>query len=216
LIPVFPEFKNLEWSDKPEVEKVTSQFPPYSDFNFTSMWCWNTQEKMKLSLLNDNLVVLFHDYITEQPFLSFIGKNKADETATELIEYSLQNFKTEQLKLVPEDCAKLLSHDFIVTPDEDAHDYIIPVAYLATLPEYPANSHHAARDCKYFLKYFPTHEIKISAINKADYLIEIFKSWCHNKNLNHAELNEYKAFDRFLQNHESSNFTLSVFDDKKL
>lgn len=198
------------------MEKITSQFPPYSDFNFTSMWCWNTQEKMKLSMLNENLVVLFYDYVTEQPFLSFIGKNKTNETASALIDYSEQNFKTASLKLVPEDTAKQLSHHFLVTPDEDAHDYIIPVAYLATLPEYPVNSHHAARYCRSFMKNNPKNKIKIQNISEVNGLIEVFKNWSHSKNLNHAELNEYKAFERLLQNHVSENFILSIFNDEKI
>lgn len=211
LVPTFPEFKDLEWSDKENVERITSQFLPYSDFNFTSLWCWNTQEKTKLSLLNENLVVLFLDYITEQPFLSFIGENKVNETASMLIEYSSQNFKTPYLKLIPEKIVRLLSHDFTVTPDEGAYDYIIPVSYLATLTEYPGISHHAARDCKYFLKYFPNHESRILTFNEVDCLSQTFMSWCGNKNLNHAELNEYKAFERLVNNKDAENIIHSLF-----
>ena len=39
MIPEFPEFKKLELSNKEEIEKITQKFPPYSDFNFVSMWC---------------------------------------------------------------------------------------------------------------------------------------------------------------------------------
>lgn len=45
MIPKFPEFKKLELSNKEEIENFTSKFPPYSDFNFVSMWCWDFRYK---------------------------------------------------------------------------------------------------------------------------------------------------------------------------
>src|SRR3989344_9175835 len=94
MIPKFPQFKNLELSDKKDVEKFTSQFPPYSDFNFVSMWSWDVKGEMRLSTLNDNLVVRFTDYLTGKPFYSFLGNNKVNETAQTLINLS----KKEGLK----------------------------------------------------------------------------------------------------------------------
>ena len=70
MIPEFPEFKKLELSDKEEVEKITSKFPPYSDFNFVSMWSWNIENKIWISQLYGNLVVHFTDYLTDGTFLS--------------------------------------------------------------------------------------------------------------------------------------------------
>ncbi len=80
MIPVFPNFKKLELSDKKEVEKFTSEFPPYSDFNFISMWIWDIADNMMISQLNKNLVVVFNDYLSGKPFISFLGKNKISET----------------------------------------------------------------------------------------------------------------------------------------
>jgi len=37
-LPLFPEFKKLELSDKEAVEKITHKFPSYSDFNFTKIF----------------------------------------------------------------------------------------------------------------------------------------------------------------------------------
>ena len=47
MLPEFPQFKKLELSDKEEVEKFTSKFPPYSDFNFVSMWSWDIKGEMR-------------------------------------------------------------------------------------------------------------------------------------------------------------------------
>src|SRR3989344_4097549 len=103
MIPEFPKFKKLELSDKDDVEKFTSKFPPYSDFNFYSMWGWDIHNNIKLSRLNDNLVVLFKDYISDDSFLSFIGSKKVIETTHQLISFSKKNYKKNFLKLVPEE-----------------------------------------------------------------------------------------------------------------
>lgn len=58
MIPEFPEFKKLELSDEEKIEKITKKFPPYSDFNFVSMWSWNIYNTVTISQLKKNLVVL--------------------------------------------------------------------------------------------------------------------------------------------------------------
>src|SRR3989338_5939738 len=102
MIPKFPKFKKLELSDKKDIEKFTSKFPPYSDFNFVSMWSWDIKGEMRISILNENLVVRFTDYITGEPFFSFLGNNKVNETAEALIDLSKKEGLKPMLKLVPE------------------------------------------------------------------------------------------------------------------
>src|SRR3989344_6357117 len=106
MIPEFPEFKNLELSDKEDVEKFTGKFPPYSDFNFVSMWSWDIKGEMRLSMLNENLVVRFTDYLTGEPFYSFLGDNKVNETVEELLEFSKKESLPLELKLIPEEVVK--------------------------------------------------------------------------------------------------------------
>ena len=125
MIPRFPEFKKLELSDRADVEKLTQDFLPYSDFNFTSMWSWDTKGEMRISELSGNLVVKFTDYITSEPFYSFIGINNVSDTAALLIEVGKVLGQEAELKLIPEETAKLLSSDeFVVTEDRNNFDYI--------------------------------------------------------------------------------------------
>lgn len=131
MIPKFPEFKQFELSDKDDVEFFTKQFPPYSDFNFVSMWSWNIEDNMGLSVLNDNLVIKFTDYITKESFFSFIGKNRLNDTAFQLLLHSDKEGFPMQLKLVPEIVAKDLDKNiFRIDEDEDNFDYIISVERL--------------------------------------------------------------------------------------
>ena len=92
MIPEFPQFKKLELSDRKDLEKFTSKFPPYSDFNFVSMWAWDTKGEMQISQLNGNLVVQFTDYINGKPFFSFLGDSLVLDTIKTLLDFSKKNF----------------------------------------------------------------------------------------------------------------------------
>ena len=219
MIPIFPQFKSLEWSDREAVLQFTSAFPPYSDFNFVSMWAWNTREKMMLSQLHGNLVLLFYDYMTELPFLSFIGENSATETAHRLIEHSQLHYKENALKLIPEQVATRLSEtEFKISVDEDSHDYIVPVSYLSNLDKLPRSANPAGYQCQKFLRLYPDHTIVKHTVRecvKEEY-IDLFKRWAKIKDFDHRELNEYGAFVRFINNKESDNHIVSLFDGDRM
>ncbi len=201
MIPEFPKFKKIELSDKEDVEKFTSKYPPYSDFNFVSMWSWDTHKKMRISQLNKNLVVLFDDYVLGEPYLSFIGENKITETASELIEFSKKHHHVGVLKLIPEEIANILAKSgFTVVQDRDAFDYIYSVAHLGKMDCWPGSS--LSKRIRQFIKQYPDYVVgqtPINKIKKEEYL-ELFKKWAKNKKIeDHFSLNEYKAFERFLQ-----------------
>ncbi len=131
MIPEFPEFKKLEVSDKETVSKFISKFPPYSDFNFVSMWSWDTKGEMKISQLNGNLVVRFTDYISGDPFYSFLGNNKTNETTEELLSLSKKEGLKPALKLVPGICVQRMNREkFDMREDVDNMDYIISIDRL--------------------------------------------------------------------------------------
>ena len=131
MIPEFPNFKKLELSDKEAVEKFTQKYPPYSDFNFVSIWSWNVDGEMKISQLNGNLVVRFIDYITNEPFYSFLGDNTTNETAETLLELSRREGITLQLKLMPEDSIKGLNDQkFKIVESRDNFDYVYSLSSL--------------------------------------------------------------------------------------
>jgi hypothetical protein len=133
MIPQFPEFKKLELSDKEDVEKFTKQFPPYSDFNFVSMWSWDTKGEMGLSELNGNLVVKFSDYLTAEPLLGFIGTNEATQTADMLLAYAKEEKMMPILKLIPEETARLIDPTkFLIEEDRNNFDYICDIDQLKT------------------------------------------------------------------------------------
>ena len=128
MIPQFPEFKKLELADKNEIESFTKKFPPYSDFNFVSMWSWDTRGGMSISTLNNNLVVKFNDYLSKEPFYSFIGDSEIDSTIDVLADFSMKKGLGSKLKLIPNDMLSLsMNNNFIAIPDQDNFDYIYKV-----------------------------------------------------------------------------------------
>ena len=218
MLPEFPKMKSIELSDREDVEKFTRKFPPYSDFNFVSMWSWDIHNKMMLSQLNNNLIVLFNDYVSGKYFLSFIGENKIFDTASELISFSKKNYQVNFLKLIPEEMINTLSEStFIIESDRDSYDYVYSVAHLMNMNNWSKNS--SGKRIRKFLKSNLDYTIKqfhIDEILKEEYE-GMFKRWAKNKNIdNHFELNEYKAFERFLQIDNKNIRFISLYVDSTL
>ncbi|MBP6904485.1 MAG: DUF2156 domain-containing protein [Candidatus Pacebacteria bacterium] len=220
MIPKFPQFKKLEISDKKEIERITKDFPPYSDFNFISMWSWNTRNKIRVSKLNDNIVVQFSDYITNDIFLSFIGKNKVIETAFELLLFSKKHHQKNFLKLIPEELSlyfKFRHSPFTVSSDRDDADYMYLSEHLASMQDWRNNT--KAKTLRKTIQTFPKYKVVVKPLkdtNKKAYL-SMFHKWSIRKHDNHAyELNEYKAFQRFLKLADTSTIAICVYVKNQL
>ena len=134
MIPQFPEFRVVEVSDREAIESHTRQFLPYSDFNFTSLWAWDTSGERMISELNDNLVVRFTDYSTHEPFLSFLGTNETEQATRTIIDFCKAEDLPTTLKLMPEVSVKGMRSSVIrLEEDRDNFDYIYSVPALASL-----------------------------------------------------------------------------------
>jgi len=134
MIPEFPTFKKIELSDKNNISDFTSKFPSYSDFSFVSMWAWDIKGEMSYSQLNSNLVVKFTDYLTGEPFFSFLGTQRVNETVNSIFDYSKNIGVVPILKLIAEECIiELDVNKFMVTEDRDHFDYIYKIEELRDL-----------------------------------------------------------------------------------
>src|SRR5436190_24390929 len=88
LKPIFPEFKSLKIEDQQQIESYTQKYLPYSDFNFVSLWCYDTNKDVIFSWINNNLIIRFQDYLTKSPFYSFLGDTLVSESIDQLFTYS--------------------------------------------------------------------------------------------------------------------------------
>lgn len=219
MLPQFPQFKKLELSDREDIEKITSQFPPYSDFNFTSMWCWDVDGNFRISQLNGNLVVRFADYVTGEFFYSFIGAIEVSKTAEELLRYSNNNGLKVYLKLIPGHVTNLINGGiFHVEEDRDNFDYICDVQELMLLrgTKYESHRNHV----KVFTGKFNPVLLEIDVYNKdiQRQLVNVFESWLIEKGISTSEMDyERRAFARYLNYHsDSQKMNLGVFVNDEL
>ena len=134
MIPEFPNFKKIELLDKKEVEEFVSKFPPYSAFNFTNLWAWDIRSDREISKLNENLVIRFTDYETGEPFVSFLGTNKCEDTISMLLSFANNSKIFPKLRFIAEESIEYLqSSKFNVKDDRDNFDYLFSPAKLAEL-----------------------------------------------------------------------------------
>ncbi|MGI9118327.1 MAG: DUF2156 domain-containing protein [Minisyncoccia bacterium] len=222
MIPEFPEFKKIELSDKDEIEKFTGAYPPYSDFNFVSMWSWDISGEMRVSQLNNNLVVRFTDYLTEKQFLSFIGNNKVNETALGLLKLAVDQKLISELKLVPEHTANELDNNvFKIEEDINDFDYVYNIEELRTLAGSKFETKRGVIH-RFIKKYKETKSEIIDPTDvkiKAD-ILKLNYSWIENKLAKDPFFdikNELIAIDRFLNSSgPHGSLCVGVFADEKL
>lgn len=203
MIPKFPKFKLIELNDKNEVEKITSKFPPYSDFNFTSMWSWNLIDEIALSVLNGNLVVRFTDYVTNSPFYSFIGDNKVNETCEALLKFTISSGLPPTLRLMPEISLKGIDEKYFAATEDRGHfDYVYN---LEDLRDFPGSKFKQKRNhTNGFLKKFSDAEVKTISLKDpgvADAVLKLFEKWQNIKAQKEAGygLHDLAAMKRLLQ-----------------
>ena len=134
-LPHFPVFKPLALSDRREIETLVAGLPPYSDFNFVSLWCWNTNGQVEVSRFGANLVVRFKEYDSDELFLSFHGVSNVAATVRALLEYSDTGEMPAQLRLVPAEAIAAANLRGIakVVEDPTANDYVLSTREWMTL-----------------------------------------------------------------------------------
>jgi hypothetical protein len=214
VIPVFPEFKPLELSDRAAIEAVVHSFPPYSDFSFTNLYAWNAQ----VSSLHGNLAVRFTDYVWESPVLTFIGHHRQAETAMHLLGMAKAQCQPAVLRLVPACAAAALAEaGFAVTEDDAAADYVYAVEHIASMHEWSGHSvrqsirQFSARYPDYTVRHAPLHAIEASEFRA------LFALWAARKGYASPQAShEYHAFERFLRLAEPCIETVGLYVDARL
>ncbi len=209
MIPAYPMFTKLDLSHKDLVNQLTSQFDPYSDFNFVSLYSWNTNNDAEVSMLNENLVIKMPDYVTEEPIVSIIGKTKMDESIKTLLEQPLE------IKLIPESVVYSLRDNpgFSVLHDLDNNDYIYELQSVADLPggqfKKKRNKLNAFMNTYGDLVSFK--EFNLQDDGKVIQLKKCFDEWAERREAAQADTDaERKAIDRLLES--AHNFNLKCYE----
>lgn len=221
MIPNFPDFKNLELTDKEVFETYTKKFEPYSDFNFVSLWAYNTENDTRISDLNGNLVIRFRDYITNDPFYTFLGINKSKETAVLLLEFGKKEGLKSELKLIPQVCFSnnLQTNGLQIMEDRDSFDYILSIDELAVLS---GDKYHTHKNFvnKFHKTYEDYHTQNLNLLDPTvqEEVLNVFYTWEQRRNKTRQETgHELKAIERILKDaNEFDLLTLGVFDQEEM
>ncbi len=220
MISIFPEFINLSIDIKEEIEKVIDQFPPYSDFNFVSLWCWNLSNKTELSLLNDNLVIRMEDYTTSEIFYMFIGNSKVAETVSTLFEYLKSIKAIEEIYLIPEEMVQknnaALKKICSIEEDRDNFDYLIDVDKLSKMEG--RNLHQKRKLLNHFLEKNKPKVVtlRLNEDGVIKQVLDFFDVWKKAKG-EYDSKNEEIAINNLFDLKDFTNlYVLFAFIDKKM
>ncbi|HEY5267857.1 MAG TPA: phosphatidylglycerol lysyltransferase domain-containing protein [Candidatus Saccharimonadales bacterium] len=210
MIPQFPRFSKLAIVYMEEIKNFTSRFEPYSDFNFTSLLSWDTDDSTEVSMLNGNLVVRFTNYTTDNLLYSVIGDNMIDESLLELLAI------TTSIELVPEIVIKNINNFdlFDVEEDRGAFDYVYILEDLASMngKKYKTRRNKLSlvtRDIGSNLR-----SVIITNVNKDMFLSlnKVSTSWQQNSQQNAVDTDrENAAINRILSWSNSLNLFILIF-----
>jgi hypothetical protein len=222
MIPQFPNFKIVDVTDREAVESHTHSYEPYSDFNFTSLWAWDTNNQRMISELNGNLVVRFTDYSTHAPFLSFLGTNEPEHTARTIIEFCKERSLPTTLKLTPEASVKDIRHSVLtIKEDRDNFDYVyaIPELALYSGAKYTVKRRRANR----FRNEHPrshTEIIDLGNVHAQHEILQTIHKWQQNKiadNKAYDIEHERTAIERLFETAAShSLIVIAIFEDRAM
>ena len=222
MIPHFPNFKKLTLDHKNEIESYVKKYPHYSDYNFTSLWTYNTEESIEICFLNNNLVIKFIDYITNKPFYSFLGTTNVINTIEQLFIYAQKNKIDQRLKLIPEIVIQTNEHinqNFIVMEDLNNHDYIVSAKEIAFLPK--EKFHRKRYLVEKFKRKYPDYKVVLMDLRKERDQKEIFSLfflWEKMADRDRSDTkNELIAIKRLISSiHHFNIFALGIYHNNKL
>lgn len=209
MISKYPSFSKLDLGHKNEVEAITKRFLPYSDFNFTSLFCWDVNGSTFVSVLNDNLSIILPDYISGVPVCSLLGDNKIDESLSLLLRHH------DMLRLVPEVTIKAIIHKqkFDIQEDIDNFDYIYKLENLALL--LGGNYKLVRNKVNSFKKAYPS-SIRINNTSKITpsqkiAVIRLYDEWARSAKQSEENLsNEKIAINRLLEHSSFLNIVITL------
>ncbi|MEK7059726.1 MAG: phosphatidylglycerol lysyltransferase domain-containing protein [Patescibacteria group bacterium] len=134
-IAQFPQFEKLSTQHESLLRSLVSNYPSYSEFVFTSLFAWDTDDAVQVSCFDGGFAVLSQDHETKKKFYALIGSDNIDFLVRQLIELSNKKGFGGYLRLVPQTVIDNLNKasDLIIQEDRNNFDYILSANYHAEL-----------------------------------------------------------------------------------
>ena len=196
FVRVLPKLRAISLGDRSWIEDLTRRYAPYSDFNFTSMWAWDTQGKRRIFELNGNLVLLFTDYITGKQSLSFLGSRDVERTARELLCAAPAAGMTAVLSVIGEELVPALRGDgLLVEEDVGNADYVFSVFEHSEFRgrKYSEIRHVANR----FEREYPEASFEVKDLRTANVrhqILNVFAHWTERNERNDPNYNTENGY----------------------
>lgn len=125
-IPTYPKFSPIRPDLRGPFGALTTPFPRYSDFDFTSLLAWDVDGSAGASRIGENVVIRLPDYTSDAIVCSLLGNDDVESAVMRL----LQDW--ERLTLVPEAVVQQISptirDGLSIVEDPDNHDYVFRVS----------------------------------------------------------------------------------------
>lgn len=201
----YPQFEKITLKHKPLFDKLLNQIGPSGDYKFPSLWSYNTKNDAEISIFEENIIVVFRDYVTNNIILTCNGTNS--HSFEELIQKTLEEAKKRSgdpvVYLVPEHIAhdaNVKKQKYRIVEDRDSFDYIHSLTELAELRggKYHTQKNHLNR----FNKLYPeakAKDIDISSSQTQKAIFELFDKWEHGKKKSSEDTTiERKALQRMV------------------
>lgn len=183
VLPEFPRFKKLELKDRYILETFIRKHPPYSDFNFVSLFSWNTNGNTQISQLHGNLVIAMKDYTSNKTIYSFLGNRDVEGTIDRLLAHANQNNEAE-LRLIPE--TNLIDHPHLfskyqISEDRNQFDYVYNLKDIVAMKG-RVFSHKRTKYNKFKKENdFEVRQIDINNPDDQAQMLSVFSTWIHTK-----------------------------------
>lgn len=210
MINEYPYFSKLELPLKEEICRITGRFQPFSDFNFTSLFCWDVDNTTEVSLLNDNLVIRMPDYLDGHLIYSILGDHMVEESVIQLLS------EVDKLELVPESVVRQLSNpqNYNLEEDRGSFDYIYRLEHLA---EAAGSKYKKKRNkANVFIKDHSHLELEVRTVKNPDQahlevIRQIDRHWATQNPREEGDiLSERRALDNLLDNFSA--FEAMIFE----
>jgi len=186
MIKNFPEFSYLSSISPKYLIDVTDRFEPYSDFNFVSLFSWDTEDNTQISLLGNNLILKMDDYGDNKRFLSFIGDENVTNSINILLDYLRIDSTLQQcLRLIPKSVVDAVTDNslFKITEDINNNDYVLSTEESINLPG--GKYQNKRKSINRFVRTYENRvKIKILELENKDNIYNIKKlldKWILNK-----------------------------------